>query len=73
MNQDSGPPVNELRDLERDVSPDFMNKVRRKIHRRTTVNQFAGLSWHLPKIVLVEMAGVLTHLFGAISGKKEQR
>jgi hypothetical protein len=73
MNQDNGPPVNELRDVEKEVSPDFMSKVARKIHRRTTANQFAALSWHLPKIVLVEMANVLTHLFGAVSGRKEQR
>jgi hypothetical protein len=66
-------PVNELRDMEQEVSPEFINKVRRKIHRRTTTNQFVSLSWHLPKVVLVEMAGVFKHILDALGGKKESQ
>jgi len=64
-------PVNELREIEQEVSPEFINKVRRKIHRRTTTNQLVSLSWHLPKVVLLEMAGVLRHFLDTVGGKKE--
>jgi hypothetical protein len=64
-------PIESLKKQERDTAPDFVSRVRNKIHRRTTVSQFASYSWHLPKVVLVEMASVLGHLFTAVSGKKE--
>jgi hypothetical protein len=83
MNTDSGDPnnppgepetpVSELREMEHEVSPEFMRKVRGKIHRKTTTNQFMSLTWYLPKVVLVEMAGVLKHVLDTVGGKKESQ
>jgi hypothetical protein len=35
--------------------------------------QYASLSWHLPKEVMVEMAGVFRHLITEIGGRKGHR
>jgi hypothetical protein len=36
-------------------------------------NRFASNSWHLPKVVLIEMASVLGYIFMAISGNKDSQ
>jgi hypothetical protein len=69
--QDPDLPIGSLKEQEQETAPDFMSRVRNKIQRRTTANQFASYSWHLPKLVLIEMVSVLTHIFTAINGKKE--
>ena len=63
-------PIPELADLEMEVSPSFVNRVRSKIQRRTTVSQYAYFSWMLPGIVLKEFLSVLIHLFAVTDGKK---
>jgi hypothetical protein len=63
-------PIPELADLETDVSPSFVNRVRSKIQRRTTVAQYAYFSWTLPGIVLKEFLSVLIHLFAVADGRK---
>ena len=55
-------PLRVLVNQEQDPSPDFIGKVRRRIYRRTTASQFASYSWHLPKVVLMEMARLVGHL-----------
>jgi hypothetical protein len=62
-------PLRVLRDQERETSTDFVAKVRRRIERRTAASQVAAYSWHLPKVVLVEMSGLIRHLIVAVGGK----
>ena len=76
MNPNSGEddadlPIHSLKEQESDTAPDFLSRVRNSIHRRTTASQFASYSWHLPKVVLIEMASVLSHIFTAAGGKKD--
>jgi hypothetical protein len=71
--QDPGPPISILRDQEHESSSDFMQRIRRRIYRRTAASQIASYSWHLPKIVLFEMTEVLAHLLKAFGSKKEPR
>jgi hypothetical protein len=71
MENDGGEPLRVLKDQELETSPDFMARVRSKIYRRTTTSQLVSYSWHLPRVVLMEMASVLGHLFSALGGKKD--
>ena len=64
-------PIQELRDQELETLPDFMAKVRGKIYRRTAASQLATFSWHLPKVILMELATLLSHLFRAFGTKKD--
>ena len=66
-------PLRVLREQERETSPDFVAKVRRRIQRRATVAQVASYSWHLPGVVLVEMAGLVKHLVTALTGKGDSQ
>jgi hypothetical protein len=63
-------PIGALREQEYETSPDFMLRVRRRIHRRSSVAQLASFSWSLPKVILVELANVLGHVLGRIGAKK---
>jgi hypothetical protein len=62
--------IAELMEQESDTHADFLAKVRNKIHRRTAASQLASYTWHMPKVVLIEMVSVLSYVFTAISGKK---
>ena len=46
-------PIRELRDQERETKPDFLARVRNRIHRRAATAQIASYSWHAPKLVLI--------------------
>jgi hypothetical protein len=70
MNPDPEEPIRGLADLETEVSPSFVNMVRRKIQRRTTASQYAHFSWSLPGIILMEFLHVLVHLFAVAGGRK---
>lgn len=63
-------PIRELMDLERETTPGFLSRVRRKIYRRTAVSQVATFSWHLPKVIMVEMVDMLGHILNALSTRK---
>jgi hypothetical protein len=63
-------PIRELRDLERDTTPGFLSRVRRKIYRRTAVSHVATFSWQIPKVILLEMVGMLGHILNAFSARK---
>ncbi len=75
MNSNAGEererPIRALREQEHETSPDFMGRVRRKIYRRTAVSQVASYSWHLPKVVLMEVARLLGHLCRVFVTKKD--
>ena len=51
-----GEPIAELESLEREyeTSRGFVQRLRRRLARRQLSGQFVVVSWHLPKIVLVE-------------------
>lgn len=66
-------PVRILAEQEQDTSDEFVARVKRSIHRRTVAAQCTSLAWHLPKVVMVEMAGVVRHLLSEAGGKKESR
>ena len=67
MNQDNesidaGEPIAPLAELEQEVSPKFLGGIRKKIQRRTAANQMVAFSWNLPKIILMEMIMLISHL-----------
>ncbi len=70
-NISAGEPIRGLTEQESETSPDFISKVRRKIYRRTVASQFASYSWHLPGVILMELAGLLSH-FVKSSGKNKE-
>ena len=63
--QEMGQPIRVLFDQELEPSPRFIEKVRRRIYRRATASQFASYSWHLPKMILMEMVSLVGHLVKA--------
>lgn len=64
-------PIRLLMEQEWETSPQFIKRLRAKIHRRTAASQLASFSWNLPKAILMELAGVFGHLFTTAGGKKE--
>jgi hypothetical protein len=67
---DDDEPIRELRDLERETSPGFLGRIRRKIQRRTAVSHVATFSWQVPKVVLFELIGMLVHILNALGTRK---
>ena len=67
---ENGQPIEILLEQEREPSTEFMTRVRNKIRRRTLTSQFASYSWHLPKVILLEMFGLFGHLLSA-SGRRK--
>ena len=63
-------PIRELRDQERETTTDVLARVRNRIHRRATTAQIANYSWHAPKLVLVEMASMLSYIFRMVGGNR---
>lgn len=55
-------PIEELKELELDVRPEFLSKVRRKIDRRRTSGQLVSFGWEVPRTLLREFAGALSQL-----------
>ena len=66
-------PIRLLRDQEHETASDFLAKVRNRIHRRSSTAHIAGYSWHVPRIVLVEMATMLSHIFTTLSGNRRSQ
>ena len=69
--REMGQRIPALLEQEHETSPDFVDRVRRKIYRRTATSQLASYSWHLPKTILIELASLLNHLFRTFGTKKE--
>ena len=63
-------PIRELRDQERETKPDFLARVRNRIHRRTATAQMASYSWHAPRLVLIEMASMLNYILRVVGGSR---
>ena len=68
--RESEEPIRVLRDQERETKPDFLARVRNRIHRRSATAQLASYSWHAPKLVLVEMASMLNYIFRIVGGSR---
>lgn len=64
-------PIAGLEDLEQETSTDFVIRVRRKIERREAASHFAGISWYLPWMALVEIASIFKHLFTTFDNKED--
>ena len=63
-------PIRELREQERETKPDFLARVRNRIHRRTATAQMASYSWHAPRLVLIEMASMLNYILRVVGGSR---
>lgn len=61
---DPGPPITELRDLERSPSSGFRSRVRRAIERRSVTSQFLSVTWHLPWVILLEFLSMIFEVLG---------
>jgi hypothetical protein len=70
---DAGEPIEILKELELDTSAQFVGRVRGKIHRRTATSQVVTYSWSLPKLSLIELARLLTHLLQTFGANKESK
>ena len=66
-------PIRALAELEQQISPQFLNKVRGKIYRRTAVSHFAAFSWSLPTAIFVEFVSIVSHLFSVVGGRDTGR
>jgi hypothetical protein len=66
-------PVAELVNQEKETAPDFLSRVRNKIRRRSAASQLAAYSWHVPKLVLLEMASILSYVFAEFGGRKDSQ
>lgn len=51
-----------LADVEDPVPEEFLERVRRSIHRRTTVAQISAFSWRMPGTILAELVRVISFL-----------
>lgn len=71
--QDTGPPISVLRELQHDTSPFFWRRIRHRIHRRKTTSEFLSASWEFPRIVFIELASILIDIFSATSARKRDR
>ena len=58
-------PLHELRELAEPIRPDFLERVRRGIHRKTLTVHVIRLGWLAPAVVLLEYINLVTWaLFG---------
>ena len=64
-------PLAELREHENETAADFVSRVRNRIRRRSAASQLVAYSWHMPKMVLLEMASMLSHVLGEMGGRKD--
>lgn len=71
--EDSGELTALLTRQEEPGSDDFLPRLRRKIHRRSTGTQLATFSWELPKSVLLELAHLIKELFFIVGSGKENK
>jgi|GEM_PF-728872 len=71
-NQEEDPELHSARDLlvdqEYEVSDEFLERVRAKIERRTTVAQFSSFSWRVTGMVFVELFRFIGFVPQAIRG-----
>ena len=56
---DPGTPIEMLAGYEREASSGFLDRLRRKIYRRTTTAQVAIFTWKMPTLVFLELWQIL--------------
>lgn len=61
---DPGPPLGELAALREPVPPEFVDKVRRRIHRRALMLHVTELGWSGPLLVFLEFLSTILGSFG---------
>ncbi len=66
----TGEPIAELKELERDTSAFFLTGVRGKIHRRTTTSQLLSFSWQMPGMAFAALGNMVIHLLSAFTIRK---
>ena len=66
-------PIQVLRDQEHDTASDFLARVRNRINRRSSTAHVAAYSWNMPKIVVVEMISMFSHVLTSLSGKRRSQ
>ncbi len=68
--EDLGTPV-DLRGLgDEPTRSGFFARVRKKVERRQLTNQFVIVSWHLPKVVLIEFIKLAFGFFDSTPRRK---
>jgi hypothetical protein len=67
---ETGEPIAPLAELGQEVSPQFLQSVRKIIYRRTAANQMISFSWNLPRVILLEMMSLIAHF---ISGTNKEK
>jgi len=55
---ETGEPITLLEDVEQEISPVFLDRVRSRIERRTLSSQAVSLCWELPILLLLEVLNV---------------
>lgn len=63
-------PIRLLYDQDCETRDDFVERVRRKIHRRSASAQVASFSWFVPRVFLKEMIELIGYLVTALAGGK---
>lgn len=66
MNDPNDEPIAELRGLREEPSAGFVSRLRNRIERRRLSNDFVGLGWHLPGVVLLAFVEMI---FSAFPGR----
>jgi hypothetical protein len=66
----TGEPIAELKELERETSTFFVRGVRRKIHRRTTTSQLLSFSWQMPGMAFAALGNMVIHILSALTIRK---
>jgi hypothetical protein len=70
---DPGEPIEVLASLESEPSSNFLGRIRRAIHRRTSASQIASFSWNIPFLVFMEFWHMLTEQLNPRSPRKERQ
>lgn len=61
--QDVGEPIAELRDLSLETEPDFYDRVRRRIERRSLASSFMAAAWLVPVLIFMELVSMVFESF----------
>lgn len=62
LDDEQDEPLAVLNALAEETSPEFVNRVRVKIHRKVVTSQLASFWWEAPRVVFAESWSVLTWL-----------
>ena len=67
------PPVAALEGFEEEVSPEFVPRLRRRLHRRIFTGQVAQFSFGVPGMVLLEILNLIFGFLPARGSRKDTR